>query len=146
MTTGNKLALGAVVVAGITASMAYLGASASWQYYVTAEECVANADSLVGTRLRVSGKIASGTLQVTADRRQAMFSLTTAESKLPVTCSGPLPDNLAEDIEVVVEGRMEQPGLLRGNKVLTRCSSKYESKGAPASSASTASRESRGLR
>jgi cytochrome c-type biogenesis protein CcmE len=146
MTTGRKLAIGAVVVAGVTASMAYLGGSASWQYYVTADECVASADSLVGTRLRVSGKIVPGTLQVTADRRQAVFSLTTAEAKLPVACSGPLPDNLAEGIEVVVEGRLEHPGLLRGNKVLTRCSSKYESNPAPVSSASTAFRERGGLR
>ena len=146
MTTGKKLALGAVVVAGITASMAYLGASASWQYYVTADECVANADSLVGTRLRVSGKIVPGTLHVAADRRQASFALTAAESRLPVACAGPLPDNLAENMEVVVEGRLEHPGLLRGNKVLTRCSSKYESKGPPPSSDRTASREQGGLR
>ncbi len=145
MTTGRKLGIGAVVVVGITASMAYLGGSASWQYYLTADECAAKAGSLIGTRLRVSGKIVPGTLRVAADRREAVFSLTTAEARLPVACAGLLPDNLAEDMEVVVEGRLEHPGLLRGSKVLTRCSSKYESKGAPPSSERTASREQGGL-
>jgi cytochrome c-type biogenesis protein CcmE len=146
MTTGRKLALWAAVVVAITAAMAYLGGSASWQYYLTAEECAANAGSLVGTRLRVSGKIVPGTLRVAADRREATFSLATAEARLPVACAGLLPDNLAEDMEVVVEGRLEQPGLLRGSKVLTRCSSKYEPNRAQASSPNTASRDQGGLR
>ena len=32
------------------------------------------------------------------------------------------------DTRVVVEGRLENVGLFRGEKVLTRCASKYESK------------------
>ena len=35
MSTGKKLAIAGVVVAGVTAYMAYLGASSSWQYYMT---------------------------------------------------------------------------------------------------------------
>ena len=62
MTTGRKLAIGGAIVAGLTAYMAYRGASASWQYYLTADECVAAGASLVGHRVRVSGRIAAGTL------------------------------------------------------------------------------------
>ena len=40
---------------------------------------------------------------------------------------GPLPDNLAEEMEVVVEGSLEPSGCLRGDRVLTRCASKYAS-------------------
>ena len=46
MTTGRKLVIGGVIVAGLTAYMAYRGASASWQYYLTADECLAESASL----------------------------------------------------------------------------------------------------
>jgi cytochrome c-type biogenesis protein CcmE len=37
-----------------------------------------------------------------------------------------VPDNLAEDMEVVVEGTLREPDCLDGDKVLTRCAGKYE--------------------
>ena len=123
-----KLALGAGIVIGVTSYMAYVGASASWQYYVTADECAARATQLSGSRVRVSGGVAAGSLHVAADRSQASFDLQGATSRLRVVCTGPLPDNLAENIDVVVEGRLEAGGLLRGDKLLTRCASKYESR------------------
>jgi cytochrome c-type biogenesis protein CcmE len=130
MQTGWKLVIGGGVIAGVTAYMAYVGASSSWQYYVNADECLASSAELVGDRIRVSGKVASGTLQIAPDRNSVSFSLEAAEGQLPVVCTGTLPDNLAEGIDVVVEGHLETANLLRGDKLLTRCASKYESEGA----------------
>lgn len=121
-----KLALGASIVVAVTSYMAYVGASASWKYYVTADECTARAAQLEGHRVRVSGGVAPGSLQIASDRSQASFCLQGATSKLNVVCTGPLPDNLAESADVVVEGRLETGGRLRGDKLLTRCASKYE--------------------
>ena len=129
MTTGRKLALLAMVVVGVTVYMAFVGASTSWQYYLSVDQCLAEAKQLSGSRLRVSGKVVEGSLQVSADRARASFSLEGSDDDLQVVCSGPLPDNLAEGIEVVVEGQLESSGLLRGHKLLTRCASKYESDG-----------------
>jgi cytochrome c-type biogenesis protein CcmE len=128
MTTGKKLMIGGVLVAGLTGFMAYRGASASWQYYLTADECLAERASLGGHRLRVSGRIAAGTLAVDSDRTHASFALETECAELKVVCSGPLPDNLADGVAVLVEGRLDDESLLRGEKVLTRCASKYESR------------------
>ena len=130
MPAGAKLAIGAAVVVGVTAYMAYVGASASWKYYVTSEECLADAAKFTGQRVRVSGKVAAESLQVDGDRMGARFALASNRGNLNVTCSGPLPDNLAEGMDVVVEGQLEASGVLRGDKVLTRCASKYEA-GAP---------------
>jgi cytochrome c-type biogenesis protein CcmE len=131
-TNGPKLAIAAAVIAGVVAYMAFVGASAGWQYYMTTDECLANMAQAAGCRIRVSGKIAASSLQVAADRRQASFALAGTAGNLPVVCTGPLPDDLAASMEVVVEGRLESPGLLRGDKVLTRCASKYESRRVPA--------------
>jgi cytochrome c-type biogenesis protein CcmE len=128
MTTGRKLVIGGVIVAGLTAYMAYRGASASWQYYLTADECLAQRASLAGCRLRVSGRIAAGTLVVDKDRMQASFALAGDTARLKAVCRGPLPDNLAEGIAVLVEGRLDDASLLHGEKVLTRCAGKYQSR------------------
>jgi cytochrome c-type biogenesis protein CcmE len=125
MTTGRKLAIAGLVVAGVTGYMAYLGAAASWQYYLTVDECLAGAAG--PNRVRVSGKIAAGSLRRQPDRRQVCFSLEGTGGNLPVNCVGAIPDNLAERMDVVVEGRLEAAGSLRGEKVLTRCASKYKS-------------------
>ena len=56
----------------------------------------------------------------------AAFDLLGSQGRVRVVCPGPIPDNLAEDMDVVVEGVLESPGSLRGTSVLTRCSSKYQ--------------------
>jgi cytochrome c-type biogenesis protein CcmE len=122
---GWKLAIGGVLIAVLATYMAILGASASWQYYLTVDECAASASSLAGQRVRVSGRVTPGTLKIADDQKQADFSLQGTSVKLAVICSGTLPANLAEDIEVVVEGRLDDCGTLRGDKLLTRCASKY---------------------
>jgi cytochrome c-type biogenesis protein CcmE len=107
--------------------MAYLGAQSSWQYYLTVDECTADAGELVGSPLRVNGHVAPSSLELAPNRSTASFVLRGSNSGLVVVCDGPLPDNLAEDIDVVVEGELDAAGVLRGNRVLTRCASKYRS-------------------
>jgi cytochrome c-type biogenesis protein CcmE len=143
MTTGRKLVIGGALVAGLIAYVAYRGASASWQYYLTADECVSEGKSLVGQRLRVSGRIAVHTLSVDNARTRACFVLAGNDANLSVVCSGPLPANLAEGMAVLVEGRLDDAGLLHGERVLTRCASKYESR-ASTLSAGAASAVKRG--
>ena len=130
MSIGKKLALAGLVVAGVTVYMAYLGASSSWQYYMTVRECVENAKGSAGRRIRVSGSIAPGSLVIAADRQEARFTLTESGSFLPVVCDGPLPDDLSPDktADVVVEGRLEGGCTFRGDKLITRCASKYDAK------------------
>lgn len=139
MSPAVKLLIAGLVVGGATAYMAYVGASASWQYYLTADECVADASSLIGDRIRVNGRVAPGSLKIDSDPVQATFVLQGTKEKLHVRCSGPLPDNLAENIDVVVEGRLHETGHFQGDKVLTRCASKYESREKQASATATES-------
>jgi len=105
--------------------LAFLGGATSWKYYLTVDEAVADGPELVGSRIRVSGKIEAGTLVVGDDRRQATFNLVGESHNLHAVCRCTLPDNLAENIDVVVEGTLED-GCVDGRKVITRCASKYQ--------------------
>jgi cytochrome c-type biogenesis protein CcmE len=124
MNPGHKLTIGALVIAAAIGYLAYVGASNSWQYYLSVDETVADAARLIGRRVRVSGRVAAGSLSISEGRRDAEFELVGAQRRLWVTCHCTMPDNLAEEIEVVVEGRLED-GRLDGHKVITRCASKY---------------------
>jgi cytochrome c-type biogenesis protein CcmE len=128
MSLNAKLILGALLVAAATAYLAYLGASSSWQYYVLVDECAANCEELAGKNLRVSGRVAPKSLQILPDRSRATFSLSGSSAQIRVSCRGPLPDNLAEDMDVVVEGTLEGGSTvhLQSDKVLTKCASKYQ--------------------
>ena len=90
-------------------------------------ETAADAPSLTGKRIRVSGRVAIGSLRISEGRREADFDLVGARHKLHASCRCTMPDNLAEGIDVVVEGRL-QADCLHGHKVITRCASKYQPK------------------
>jgi cytochrome c-type biogenesis protein CcmE len=126
MTTGKRLIFGGLVLAGVTAFLAYLSMSTGWQYYATVDECLSGGSKLTGQRIRISGKVAANTLQIASDRKHAAFSLRGSAENLPVACTGILPDNLAENREVVVEGSMDDAGVFRCEKVMTQCASKYK--------------------
>ena len=98
MSVGVKLAIGGAVVTLVTGYMAYVGASSSWKYYLTVDECGADAARLVEERMRVSGKVAVDSLEISADRSRARFILAGQRERLEVVCSGRLPDNLAEGV------------------------------------------------
>lgn len=126
MSGGIKLALAGAIFLIATGYMAYLGASSSWQYYLTVDECGRNLAQYTGKRVRVSGRVTEGSLQIADDRWHARFTLEGKQHRVPVSCSGQLPDNLEEGVDVVVAGRLSDDGTLIGDEVLTRCASKYE--------------------
>lgn len=144
MTTGVKLAIGGMVIAAVTGYMAYQGAMASWQYYLTVDECLSSSATLGDSRLRVHGLVAGESLQVAPDRSEARFRLQGEAGELSVICKGPLPDNLKEQVEVVVEGRLKDANTLSGDRVLTQCASKYRSEGSSDKPAKSAAAETGG--
>jgi cytochrome c-type biogenesis protein CcmE len=126
MTT--KLLVCGVVIAASLAYAVYLGASSSWQYYLQVDECLDQADQFYGKRLRLSGRVATGTLKASPEHREANFVLEGNEHKLPVCYRGSIPDNLAEGRDVVVEGALAGDGHFQCETLITRCASKYAPK------------------
>jgi cytochrome c-type biogenesis protein CcmE len=127
MSSGVKLMMGALLVAGAIGYLAYVGAANSWQYYLSVDEAVSESQYLMGKSVRVSGRVVPGSLKVGDDRRDAAFELRGEEHTLHAACRCLLPDNLAENIDVVVEGTLLPQGI-DGRKVITRCASKYQQK------------------
>ncbi len=125
LTIERKLLVGALIVGAATVYLAYLGATASWQYYLTVDECLEDIASLQGRRVRVSGLVAPDSLRITKNRDSARFALDGTSRQLDVTSQSPPPDNLREGIQVVVEGYLQPAGWLKAERIMTRCASKY---------------------
>jgi cytochrome c-type biogenesis protein CcmE len=124
----TKVLLAAAVMIAVIGYLVFLGASSPWQYYLFVDECYTQQNQWQGKMLRVNGRVTDGSLRISPDRRSATFALEGKTHKIAVACAGPLPDNLAEGIEVVVEGKLQPDGGLQGERVITRCASKYAPK------------------
>jgi cytochrome c-type biogenesis protein CcmE len=136
MSSGVKLTVGSLGIAIAIGYLAFLGANTSWQYYLSVDEVVIDAAHLVGKRLRVSGRVAVGSVEIRDDRRKATFDLRGQSHDLRVVCQCAIPDNFAENIDVVVEGKLENDRI-HGRKIITRCASKYNQAESTASATSS---------
>jgi cytochrome c-type biogenesis protein CcmE len=77
-----------------------------------------------GTRLRIGGLIAEGSIVKAADEK-VTFAITDMKTTVHVSYTGPLPDLFREGQGVVAEGVLEAPGQFRADKVLAKHDEKY---------------------
>ena len=138
------------------AAIAYLIVSAiqsTSEYYLTVNEVHARQAELSGQSIRVAGRVKPGTIRwdpATLTLEFTMMPLPKAEGGAaiePVAASAsdapilfdviargePKPDMLADNRDVIVEGRLDGSTRLQASQVLTKCPSKYvpEKTGAP---------------
>jgi cytochrome c-type biogenesis protein CcmE len=130
----------------VVAAIVYLITTAirsTSEYYLTVNEVAARHAELVGQPLRVAGRVKPGTIAWdpgTLTLRFAMVAIpdpntdpalkpvSTAEpTSYTVTCAGePKPDMLADNRDVIVEGKLDSDGHITATQVLTSCPSKYK--------------------
>src|SRR5664279_1559797 len=120
------VAVSAVAVSGVL--WASLGQGA--EYYKHVDEARASQDRLMGKRLRVHGNVVNGTLVHQAGTLDYHFML---ESKAPrehatmnVDFHGIPPDLFKPGAEVIAAGILGNDGMLRSDRIETKCPSKYE--------------------
>ncbi|MFO7245355.1 MAG: cytochrome c maturation protein CcmE [Thermaerobacter sp.] len=129
MTLRTRLALVGGVVVLVVAYLMVSGFSAGKVYYHTVDEFAAQQDALEGQFVRVSGVVLPGTVDWQPTQVRLEFTLGSAEggqAAVPVVYDRVKPDLLADDVPVVVEGRMGADGVFHAERVLVKCPSKYE--------------------
>lgn len=129
----------------VIAAVAYLITTAiqsTSEYYLTVNEVRARETELMGQSLRVAGRVKPGTIRwdpATLTLEFTMMSLPQADGGAavePVAGAVPVlfkvvahgepkPDMLADNRDVIVEGRLRTPSQLEASQVLTKCPSKY---------------------
>jgi cytochrome c-type biogenesis protein CcmE len=134
----------------IALAIAYLIVSAirsTSEYYLTVDEVSARQSELGRDPIRVAGRVKPGTISWEPNTLTLKFvivpipdpaaaapvrpvSVKAGESvSFPVYCAGqPKPDMLAENRDVIVEGKLGAGGVIIASQVMTSCPSKYQPK------------------
>ena len=138
MNRNLRFVVGGLVIVGAVAYLMYVGIRETSAYYLTIDEFLPKKETLVGTGLRVAGRVAPGTIEYDPRTLNLSFRMGHFVNKaspvvkdappgetVPVAFTGIKPDMFADGRDVIVEGKFEG-GTLRADKVLTSCPSKYE--------------------
>lgn len=101
-------------------------------YYLTVSELKAQAQQNEVRGIRVSGMVVPESIDWDAEKLELSFALQDGIDTMQVWYNDLLPDQLADNQQVVVEGhwRKEHADFL-AEKILFKCPSKYEIKQAP---------------
>ena len=78
--------------------------------------------------LKMGAKVVPGSVRRDQASRTIDFKVSDGVKTYPVVYEGLVPDTFtdANDIEVVVEGRLGRDGVIRATDVLAKCGSRYE--------------------
>ena len=123
-----KIVIGIIVIGGGLSYLVYSAMQSSWAYYISVDD-FADKKSLAQSRtLRIAGIVGKDSITHDIEKMQLVFTLKGEASSLGITYSGVVPDNFAEDREVVVEGKVDADGAFQASKLMTKCESKYKAK------------------
>jgi cytochrome c-type biogenesis protein CcmE len=131
MKAGHKFLLGAALIVGSVGLLIAEGVRETGVYFLTPSELAAKTtadSSFYDVGLKMGAKVVPGSIRRDASNRQVDFEVSDGVKSYPVTYRGLVPDTFtdANDIEVIVEGRLGRDGIFRATEVLAKCGSRYE--------------------
>lgn len=121
-----KFGIGAGVIVGTLACLAWVGTQESKTYYHTIAELPGLTSTAAHQRMRIGGDVQAGSIKHYSGRID--FVLVEDTKVLPVSYVGtdPLPDTFKDGAQCLVEGKMTPDGRFVAEQVQAKCASKYE--------------------
>jgi len=129
MNAGAKFAVGAVLIVGSVGYLMASGIKQTGQYFLTPSELsrkVAVDPSFYNVGMKVGAHVVRGTVAKDVATQTLSFRISDGTATYPVTFHGLPPDTFNDSVEVVVEGRLKQDGVIYATNVLAKCGSRYE--------------------
>jgi cytochrome c-type biogenesis protein CcmE len=112
-------------------SVAYLvltGLQTTAVYYLTVGELLSSGSNVSARPIRVAGNVTPGSVERLSGGLDLRFRVEDESGSLPVVYrGGPVPDIFGEQVEVVVEGKVQPDGTFAADTLLAKCPSKFES-------------------
>ncbi|MDZ7779285.1 MAG: cytochrome c maturation protein CcmE [Gemmatimonadota bacterium] len=128
----GRFMVGLVGVAAVVTYLVWTGVSSTMVYYLTPVELAERIEEDPSFRelgVKISGKVVPGTYERVEGELLHRFTIHDLEDesvRFPVEWRDALPDTFSEDVEVVVEGRLNEDGVFEATTLLTKCGSRYE--------------------
>jgi cytochrome c-type biogenesis protein CcmE len=128
-----KVAIGATVVVAAIAYLMFSGTTGSAVYFLTVPELQQKVVTLQGEPVRVAGKVTDDPVQWDVRNLSLAFVIGEGQVRMPVHYRGVKPDMFQAGVDVIVEGRVGQDGVLIASNLMTSCPSKYQAEKRPTS-------------
>ena len=131
MTAGHRFLIGAGIIVAAVALLIMQGVKETGVYFLTPTELAAKTTAdptFYDVGLKMGAKVVPGSIRRDDGNRQVDFQVSDGVQSYPVTYRGLVPDTFtdANDIEVIVEGRLGRDGVFHATEVLAKCGSRYE--------------------
>ncbi|HET9294311.1 MAG TPA: cytochrome c maturation protein CcmE [Gemmatimonadales bacterium] len=131
MKPGQKFLFGAVIIVASVGLLMFQGVKETGVYFLTPTELAAKTTAdptFYNVGLKMGARVVPGSVRRDAATQTIDFQVTDGAHTYPVTYRGLVPDTFtdANDIEVVVEGRLGKDGVFHATDVLAKCGSRYE--------------------
>jgi cytochrome c-type biogenesis protein CcmE len=102
------------------------------QFYKHVDEVMPVATEWYGKTLKLQGNVVPGSIARKPNSLDYRFEVKHGESVVTAYYTGVVPDNFADNAEVVVTGQLSQAGFnVEADGVMAKCPSKYEESTAP---------------
>ena len=122
----KRFFFGGIIIAVAAIVLIIISLNSSVSYYLTVGELSEQASGLEDTRVRVSGKVAAGSIVWDARDLELRFSVNGEGGSLPVVYQGVRPEGFKDDVNVLLDGHLDAGGTFRAGEILMKCPSKYE--------------------
>lgn len=126
-----RYGLGITAILGALAYLIGSALSSATVYYFTVDELLARGVYIYGKPTRVSGLVDGTSIAYDPERLTLSFAIEENGHRLPALYHGARPDNFTEGAKVILEGRLDESGVMQARQLLMTCPSRYEAAAAP---------------
>ncbi len=130
MRAGTKFIIGGALILGSVGYLMASGIKETGVYYLTPTELAArvNADhSFYNVGVKMGARVVKGTITRDVATQTITFRASDGVQSYPVIYRGLAPDTFTDEVDVVVEGRLQPDGTFHATTLLAKCGSRYES-------------------
>jgi len=108
----------------LSAILVVKGLSKNLNLFYTPTDLI-NAKDIEGKKIRAGGMVIKGSILKSLDSLQVEFKVTDFQNSLTVKYEGVLPDLFSEEAGVVVQGSLDEEGVLQAQEVLAKHDENY---------------------
>ncbi len=122
----TKFIVGGLVIALAVVYLIYTGVQSTAAYFLTVDELYAQQSAMMGKQVRVSGMVDATTINYDNKTLTLNFEIMGENGQnLPITFNGPMPDQMREGAEAIVEGTFDG-NIFTAKTLLLKCPSRYD--------------------
>jgi len=129
MKAGTKFIIGGALVLATVGYLMATGIKETGVYYLTPSELatrIQNDHSFYNVGVKMGARVVKGSITRDVASQTITFRATDGQNTWPVTYRGLAPDTFTDEVDVVVEGRLQPDGVFHATTLLAKCGSRYE--------------------